>query len=121
MAEYIDRQAVLDAIFPVDPENDGKDGFTVVLQNQSFTSADIEGIVCGIPAADVRPVVHAYWKIREIGYGHRAATCSSCGMNSSENVQTFHEQGADFTAYGPILTKFCPNCGAQMDGGKDNG
>lgn len=121
MSEYIDRQAVLDAIWPVDPENDGSDGCTVVLQNQSFTSADIEGIVCSIPAADVRPVVHAHWKIREICYGHKVATCSSCGMNSSENVQTFREQGADFTAHDPILTKFFPNCGVQMDGGDDNG
>lgn len=62
MSEYIDRQAVLDAIWPVDPENDGSDGCTVVLQNQSFTSADVEGIVCSIPTADVRPVVHAQWE-----------------------------------------------------------
>lgn len=59
MDDYIKRKDILDAIWPVDPENDGSDGGTVVLQNQSFTSADIEGIVCGIPAADVRQVMHA--------------------------------------------------------------
>lgn len=81
------------------------------------TAATIDAM----PVVDAWPVVHAYWKTREIGYGHKVATCSSCGMNSSENVQTFHEQGADFTAHDPILTKFCPNCGAQMDGGTENG
>lgn len=113
---YRDRQAVLDAIWPVDPENDGSDGCTVVFKNCIFSSEEIEAMVDDIPAADVRTVVHAHWKIREIRYGHRVATCSSCGMNSSENVQTFHEQGADFTAHDPILTKFCPNCGADMKG-----
>ncbi len=59
MTECIDRQAVLDAIWSIDPENDGSDGGTVVLQNQSFTSADIEGIICQIPTVDLEalPIV----------------------------------------------------------------
>ena len=101
MAEYIDRQAVLDAIFPVDPENDGSDGCTVVLQNQSFTSADIEGIVCGIPASDVRTVVHAHWE-------GEAEICSACGERSTE--------GLDAKIWNRWCPDFCPHCGAQMDG-----
>ena len=30
MAEYIERQAAIDLFYPVDPENDGSDGCTVV-------------------------------------------------------------------------------------------
>lgn len=98
MAEYIDRQAVLDAIFPVDPENDGSDGCTVVLQNQSFTSTEIEGIVCSIPAADVRPVVHADWFFDSEWWDY---VCTHC-----------HGRIGNVKRY-----KFCPHCGAQMNGG----
>lgn len=107
-AEYIDRQAVLDAIWPVDPENDGSDGCTVVLQNQSFTSADIEGIVCSIPAADVRPVVHAHWKPVVTVGGAGFLECSQCGYKEHDHVK--------YTRF-----NFCPNCGARMDGGAANG
>ena len=42
MDDYIKRQDVLDAIWLVDPQNDGSDGGTVVLQNLELTSADVE-------------------------------------------------------------------------------
>lgn len=42
MAEYIDRDAVLDAIWPVDPENDGSDG-CAVLRKISRIVARVEG------------------------------------------------------------------------------
>ena len=48
----------------------------------------------GVPAADVRPVVHAHW----IDEGLHQ-TCSACG----------------FIHYTDCTYKFCPNCGAVMD------
>lgn len=57
MDDFIRRQNVLDKLFPVDPENDGSDGCTVILQNLTFTSAEIEGLIDQIPSADVAPVV----------------------------------------------------------------
>lgn len=110
MAEYIDRQAVLDAIWPVDPENDGSDGCTVVLQNLSFTSADIEGIVCSIPAEDVRAVVHARWVEYKRAHYFK---CSSC------KKPVPYRKAVQIN--GTREYNFCPCCGAQMDGGKDNG
>ena len=50
-------------------------------------------------ADDVAPVVHGGWVQLN---GHRY--CNVCGHKDS-----------------PILTKYCPNCGAKMDGGADNG
>lgn len=108
MADYIDRQAVLDAIWPVDLENDGSDDCTVVLQNQSFTSADIEAIVCGIPAADVRPVVHARWEYGGDAFEDSTWCCSSCREPWTLFVGTPKDNGM----------RFCPYCGAKMDGGE---
>lgn len=53
------------------------------------------------PAADVAPVRHGRW---EVGYFHDRV-CSCC----------LHPDN-DFDDY---AHKFCPNCGAKMDGGAD--
>ena len=55
------------------------------------------------PAADVAPVRHGRW---EVGYFHDRV-CSCC----------LHPDN-DFDDY---AHNFCPNCGAKMDGGADNG
>ena len=111
MAEYIDRQAVLDAIWPVDPENDGSDGCTVVLQNLEFTSADIEAVVSDIPAADVRPVVHAKWEQEKNVFDDSTWVCSACREPWTIIAGTPEENNMNF----------CPNCGAKMDGGENYG
>lgn len=73
-----------------------------------------------IPAADVAPVVHGWWKVqieserdgfpqfswlddRIVGY-----ICSNCGGEAIEYVDDY------------FLPDYCPNCGAKMDGGDDN-
>ena len=55
------------------------------------------------PAADVAPVVHGRWNVVE-GSRLDNAICSNCG----KRFQAYYE------AY-----RFCPNCGAKMDGGED--
>ena len=50
------------------------------------------------------PVVYGDWLLRHIGAGHYWE-CSVCHTNPCIYV-TEH-------------TKFCPNCGAKMDGGSD--
>lgn len=57
MDKYIKEQDLIDRIYPVDPENDGSDGCTVVYQNLTLSSPEIEAIVEELPAADVAPVV----------------------------------------------------------------
>lgn len=52
------------------------------------------------PAADVAPVVHGAWQVTD-----RFKACSVCGY-----------------AFARLLPdKYCPHCGAKMDGGADNG
>lgn len=57
------------------------------------------------PTADVRENVHGHWTFKQLGGWH----CSECGeqapfwcMASTQN-----------------LAKFCPNCGAVMDEGRE--
>ena len=63
--------------------------------------------------ADVVEVVHGEW----IMINEQLAKCSVCGGYESIN-------GKDKTGKGVIFKmqkKFCPNCGADMKGGTDNG
>ena len=103
---YIERRAAIDAFWPVDPENDGSDGCTVVLQNQRYSSDEIESIISGIPAADVRPVVRGRWSWCS-GNKYR---CTNCGRH------THVDEVMEEPAY-----NYCPYCGADMRGGTSDG
>ena len=95
MAEYIEREAVLDVLnnnivlFESWPHLlNGKECLARAVKNA--------------PAADVAPVVHGEWKLPTINGKPLLITnftCSVCGEFS-------HEE-----------TNYCPNCGARMDGG----
>ena len=72
MAEYIERQAAIDLFYPVDPENDGSDGCTVVYKTENYTSDEIEAVISGLPAADVAPVlslIHILLRVEELAPG----------------------------------------------------
>ena len=60
-----------------------------------------------IPTADVAPVVHGRW----IDKGEYAV-CMECGGRSSTQYNGVEPI--------PLMTQFCPNCGAKMDGGVNN-
>ena len=87
MAEYIDKEALRDALY-------GADAITmngVKILNQ-------------FPAADVVPVVHGRW-IGAPLCGNDNCKCSECGSR--------HDIHANLR--GKITQKYCPNCGAKMD------
>lgn len=96
MAEYIDRQAVLDAI-PQTNEDKTVSLFGVV--------ADFIVLVSEIPAADVEPVVHGHWIKRRYGLRKIYYHCSHCHFGLSKI-------GDDH---------YCPYCGAKMDEEANNG
>ena len=98
MAEYIERKAALaemeDLFHKTDPNGEEQVGFL-----------KCHRIVRTLPAADVAPAVHGEWIInpkREYDY-----ICSVCGGDAPE----------DRWRNNAILTPYCPNCGAKMDGG----
>ena len=77
---------------------------TEVIGRRSFKSrADIQEFLDNIPTADVVEVKHGEWKWnRGQALGEKSYFCSLCTDGESDT-------GND---------KYCPNCGAKMDGGK---
>ena len=60
-----------------------------------------------IPSADVAPVKHGYWQITD-AYPHNVY-CSECHTKYAQTHWGVWEDGS-------LPRRFCPNCGAIMDG-----
>ena len=86
MAEYIEREAALEAA------------------KKSYLYFDLKPIINSIPAADVRPVVRGKWKV-SLHKTYYDVSCSVCGINSF-----FQVDEKDSVSY----ANYCPNCGADM-------
>ena len=61
-----------------------------------------------VPAADVAPVVHGKWYLLD--------DCANAGMYCSVCSRRVHRE--EF-AYKKLRSKYCPHCGAKMDGGNE--
>ena len=70
--------------------------------NEFYHDPKVDRVLREIPSADVAPVVHGEWELKHVGVGHYWE-CSVCHTNPC--------------IYVTENTKFCPNCGAKMDGG----
>ena len=104
MAKYIDREALVEWLkrIPLKDLSDGR-GLCRVIFEDDFKRA-IKKIPKGI-IVDVSPVRHGHWC-----WDGRFRACSICGSY------------VEFTeTLGASHWKYCPNCGAKMDGGADNG
>lgn len=93
MAEYIEREKAYE-----------KCGWYNTVNGKSICAARKDELAA-IPAADVAPVVHSYWEHKIANDGEKIGICHNCKYP----VSWFWEQ-----------TKYCPHCGAKMDGGADN-
>lgn len=105
MVEYIKREDAIDLFWTVDTENNGDDGYTVVIKfGRCYDSNEIEALLSKLPAADVAEVRHGRWvdktDISRAAVEQRV-DCSVCG-------QIFWTMSA-------LLFNYCPNCGARMD------
>lgn len=89
-----------DAIYV--PKSDILDLITEEHETGGFTNySNYSGLwdeVDDMPAADVQPVAHAKWVCHEPEIG-LYYSCSRCEHNTLQGMY-----------------KFCPNCGAKMDG-----
>ena len=95
MAEYIRRWFAVGAVLDVYCDTPDID-----LSCEKFEAAILK-----IPAADVAPVRHGHW----IGKGY---VCGETEYQCSECKETEWRTSAS-------RLKYCPFCGAKMDGGAD--
>lgn len=114
MAEYIEREAALALVRPDAPE-DEKAAVTIATAKKL-----VRDLVNRTPAADVAPVVHGVWiPVHESeisGWNPEVAgidpiggyICSAC---KNEAVYDCNDKF--------VLSDYCPNCGARMDGDDD--
>ena len=91
MAEYIERETAIAWFMPYAHAGESIDADVVI--------SDIKGM----KAADVAPVRHGRW----IDKGEYAV-CTECGGRSGTQY--------DGVEPIPLMTQFCPNCGAYMRG-----
>lgn len=92
MAEYIEREAAIDAIMKVYVRTAGYKARERVFE--------AEEAVHRLSVADVAPVVHGDWEIVLGSNGKEYMVCTCCRVSQ------------DITG---VFT-YCPNCGARMDG-----
>ena len=68
---------------------------------------DAQKIVCGEETVDAAPVVHGRWIWSE---ENECWVCSNCEMSALNNY-----------CGNSVDSNYCPNCGAKMDGGNEDG
>ena len=111
MAEYIEREAFLGDIekrYCLPCKDAGKDYNGCMCR--ACLVDDMQGDVIGEPAADVAPVVHGRWVLLDECY-NEGVYCSACHKKVYKKCYANQK----------IKSKFCPHCGAKMDGGAENG
>ena len=90
MSDYIERQAVIDAI------HEEFDDCVVWDESGERTADEVESIIDRVPSADVVQVRHGKWTHKPDVHG--VVYCSECDYELHINA-----------------TSFCPKCGAKMD------
>lgn len=98
MAEYIEREAAIDAIMKVYVRTAGYKARERVFEAKEA--------VHRLPVADVAPVAHGRWvhsRYENCSEQFELVKCSQC--NHEAYAMAFYVRGGNY----------CPNCGARMD------
>ena len=101
--KYIDADKIIKLIEKYGLANGGS------LGHHNGIADIIAALIKNAPAADVAEDKHGYWVPVADG---EMPECSECGETYDTEPNTFD---AFCTFY-----RYCPNCGARMDGGEEN-
>lgn len=104
MAEYIERDALRQAVLESQHDNSHPRGWAHIAHDCEH--AHFVAMIDRFPAADVAPVVHGRI-VGSLEDGRYRRRFSCCGEDATMITQW-------------AWPKYCPNCGAKMDGGADN-
>ena len=108
MAEYIKREALIDAVESIDWYSVYKGKLTAGApntENALYKASSIYAVIDNAPSADVAPVRHGRWVEKEKYTFGIMYDCSLCENRILDNGHPWN---------------YCPNCGAKMDGGDSN-
>lgn len=127
MAEYIEREAVIDEIedttwYHISCQKNLVEG-AACEADALYKATDIYNVIKSAPTADVVEVRHGKWLEDEY---NETTYCSECKeealYNSTFELQFDYDWEENLVPCGYeehkeyIRTKYCPNCGAKMDG-----
>lgn len=107
MAEYIEREALIEAFENADTDVCEDYGDTC---DWGYGIKLVKEIVRSVPAAAVAPVVHGRWDDSgryTFPSGAAAVRCTNCGCALTESEYHLNNWN------------YCPVCGAKMDGGTE--
>ena len=102
MAEYIERDALRDAVESIDWYSVYKGKLTAGAPssaNALYKANDIYSVIDNAPATDVVPVLHGKWLTHSDRPDNLICSVCECGFDMWK-----HDKH-----------NFCPNCGAKMD------
>jgi hypothetical protein len=106
MAEYIEREALMNEIHRIGGHNlCGWDTIGVKALVDRQPSADVVEVVHGHNKTSMHPV-DEFW-------------CSVCGFCCADYTETKYDEDGDYTYSCECEFEYCPKCGAKMDGDKN--
>lgn len=121
MKEYIERDKVLDQAY-----------YHRLYQESIYDAYGVDAVdeddIKTIPAADVVEVKHGRWLTKEYMYGDPDVGIEDMWVDRLAEQSDYYAycsvcgKDAEYNAEGSlILSDYCPNCGAKMDGGANDG
>lgn len=120
MAEYIEREAVIDEIEGATWSNISCQKILVegaaCEADALYKATDIYNAIKSVPTADVVEVRHGKWVETQEPLGWCDVDCAECSVCHESWIIDEDSSIDDYEC----MWHYCPNCGAKMDGGNNN-
>ena len=116
MAEYIEREAMIDKIegttwYHISCQKNLVEG-AACEADAFYKATDIYNVIKSAPTADVVEVRHGKWVETQEPLGWRDVNCAECSVCHESWIIDEDSSIDDYEC----MWHYCPNCGAKMDG-----